>query len=95
MKVVIYETAEPLTPSERFIAFLAHDGSRTKDGVTTRWESLLPVHFPASTAEDAQNNALRFWMDETAKAAAKRHLGREAAERLKQSRRTARLGEGG
>ena len=59
MKVVLYETAAPLGPSQRFMAFLADDSG------------LLPVRFCAATAQGARDGALGFWQTETSRQVAK------------------------
>ncbi len=84
MRIVIYESAEPLTLGERFMAFLVQEAQ--PDGNADSYRScLLPVRFTAETALGARNRALAFWDDETAKATARKERGKA----LGKSRRVA------
>ena len=60
IRIVVYETTEPLRPDERFLAFVT-DGS-----------SVLPVRFMSASADGAREAAIAFWITETAKNAAKK-----------------------
>jgi hypothetical protein len=74
MRVVLYESSEPLRADERFMAFLVSDTPQNGNAVSSH-SCLLPVRFCAGTAQGAHERALRFWDDETAKERQKRERG--------------------
>ena len=79
MKVVIYETDDPLREGERFIAWLTEeraivDKDRKKTGETKT--VFLPVYFFGETYLDAAKRASAFWNDEKAKKAAREARGK-------------------
>ena len=86
MRVVTYETADPLRSGERWIAWLTEDravvdkdGKKTGDIKTV----FLPVYFFGESHLGARERALAFWDDKKAKKVARtelcRKLGRSKA----------------
>jgi len=78
MRVVVYQSADPLSETERFLAFLSEEVALTENGKKTGMTAmrLLPVRFAGETALAAENRAMAFWNDEIAKALAKAERGR-------------------
>ena len=74
MRIVVYQTAEPLRPSEKFMAFLVTGNTAPLEGGggVSSHSCLLPVRFCAETAQGARELALAFWDEEIAKERSRR-----------------------
>lgn len=80
MRVVTYETDDPLREGERFIAWLTEDQAIVdKQGKKTgkTKTAFLPVYFFGESHVAATQRASAFWDYEKAKAAAKTERGRK------------------
>jgi hypothetical protein len=74
ISTVLYESAEPLVPGERFMAGLVQlvdERGANRKLTGNKVKVHLPMAFYAETADGAINRALAFWHDEKTKAEAK------------------------
>ncbi len=69
MKIVLYESNEPLREGERWIALLTEEQFITIDGNPTGETKtvFLPVYFFGSGSGVAHDRAMAFWQGEKAK----------------------------